>query len=395
MISKVRSQAFYLSICFFLSPLLALLGIIIEIYNRKKYALFFFSLFLAICAYLYVPNGDLYRYFIFYEQCKDATFEEIISNQYHLDFVIYVLFWFVAKLELGHAFVRFILIFGCSLLYFNIVWSVISLVKKRKIYFCLWCIAFFTFPFIKILTGLRFGTALVFAFASVYNYFILQQRCKGLIFLLLAMLTHFSLFILFPIFFIAQGNFVISRISVIVISICVLLCNELVFIYMPFSSDLFFYSKVVAYTSGEEYLDNASPLLRFVFLLPRYFLLPLFFYAVFVQPPSKLRNLVYLLIIFVCLCLPFSTLAGRYLGLFSSISLLAYLTDFVQQRNKHLRVMICALGIMFILQFVPYYRVFMQSNYSLLLYKPYPFLLMHTYDSNWISDNIYETGALK
>ena len=53
---------------FFFSPLCALPCIFVEIYNRKKYAITLLSLFLAICAYMYIPSGDLYRYWLRYKE---------------------------------------------------------------------------------------------------------------------------------------------------------------------------------------------------------------------------------------------------------------------------------------------------------------------------------------
>lgn len=45
-----------------------------------------FVLFLSLCSYIYIPSGDLYRYWLLYTKYEDCSFVEMITD-YHLIFL--------------------------------------------------------------------------------------------------------------------------------------------------------------------------------------------------------------------------------------------------------------------------------------------------------------------
>ena len=56
--------SFFVCALLFIYPLGALLPILCEIYNRKKYAFVLLSVFMGLCAILFPPFADLYRHLI-------------------------------------------------------------------------------------------------------------------------------------------------------------------------------------------------------------------------------------------------------------------------------------------------------------------------------------------
>lgn len=391
--TTIRKSSYYLVLCFILSPLLAFGGILIEIYNRRKYAIYLFVLFLSLCSYIYIPSGDLYRYWLLYTKYEDCSFVEMITD-YHFDFFVYILLWGAAKLDLGHAVVRFVLIFLSSFLYFHVIWNLLSKVDKRVHFFFLFLLSFLIFPYLGILTGLRFATALVFSFISAYYYYYAKRKKVGVLFLLLAGLTHYAFIIIIPLLFIAQCKIVISRFFMILICSIILLFNVVIISNISFFSDFLIFNKVEAYTSGEDYIDTLSPLLRFVMFLPRFLSIPMLFYTLFLAPKSSFRNYLFCIGILVCIFLPFETPFSRYLAVFSVLSFLGYLLDFQRKKNSYWRLLFFCSFCSFILQLMPLYKPLFLSNYPSLLYTPYPIALLKTYDAEWINEHVSLTGEI-
>lgn len=389
----VRKQTFVLCICFLFSPLIALGGIFVEIFNKQRYAVFLLSLFLSICAYIYIPSGDLYRYWVQYKTYETASIHEIISN-YQFDYIVYILLWISAKLELGHAFIRFILMFICFNVYTSIILKILSTIDGKKEFFRLFMLSILLFPFWGILTGLRFGTASVFVFVSAYFYFVVNSKLKGIFFIALASLTHFSCIVLIPLMIISRCFHEISR-SFLIISVSfILLFNVFILPDISIFSDIIFYSKIEAYTSGNDYVDTTSPLLQLFIKLPRILLLPIIIYVVFIQKVSCFRNYIFLIILLVCFVMPYETPFGRYLSLLSYLSFLGYLLDYVHRRISSWRILLACYSLLFILQAMPLYKSLLLSNYPSLLYTPYPLCLTQTYDDLWIWNHIHDTGEI-
>lgn len=392
---KVRKQSFYLVICFLLSPLLALGGIFVEIYNKKKYAILIFSFFISICAYIYIPSGDLYRYYLLYTQYKDFSFFEMITD-YHLDFIVYILIWGAAKLELGHAIVRFILVLLCSLMYFNIIQKIsLQYIRNNKTFFCFFILSFFYFPFLSILTGLRFGAGLAFAFVSTYYSFVEYRKIKGFIFLLFSAFFHFSFIVLLPIWLLAlNSKIIISRWTVIISCILILCFNTVLLSNFSIFDDFLIYNKMEAYSSGDDYIDTVSPLLRLILYLPRFLSVPVLFYILFKEEPSKMRNYLFYLMILVCLFSPFETPFGRYLSVLFLFSFLGYLSDYRIKECNYWKVLLLCSMFSFLLQIMPLYKSIKLTNYPSLLYTPYPIAFFKTYETEWINEHVGTTGEI-
>lgn len=71
-----------------------------EIYEKRYYALKYLTFFMALIAYLWIPSGDLYRFYEHFNELKDLNFYEMVEFC-DFDFLMYFLMWIYSKLGLN------------------------------------------------------------------------------------------------------------------------------------------------------------------------------------------------------------------------------------------------------------------------------------------------------
>ena len=76
---KIKNIAFCICLIFILHPLLCLPLIIIEVYNKRHYALILLGCFMGLCAMLWPPTGDLYRHTMDYFDYIVLTVAAVVS----------------------------------------------------------------------------------------------------------------------------------------------------------------------------------------------------------------------------------------------------------------------------------------------------------------------------
>lgn len=88
---------------FILNPLISIPLLIIEVYNKKKYASYLLAVFMGLFSIYYIPIGDQYRYFNYYLLYKDMSFNQCFDFQdpfiLHLLNVVSIFFIYIGKIE--------------------------------------------------------------------------------------------------------------------------------------------------------------------------------------------------------------------------------------------------------------------------------------------------------
>ena len=142
---KIKNIAFCICLIFILHPLLCLPLIIIEVYNKRHYALILLGCFMGLCAMLWPPTGDLYRHTMDYFDYIDKDEFELKLGQF--DFILYYLSYVFANLGINFELVRFLFVF----LSYMIVFFIFEDMGKTtefitKHYRISLCIFFFSVP---------------------------------------------------------------------------------------------------------------------------------------------------------------------------------------------------------------------------------------------------------
>lgn len=388
----IRKSSLFLSIVFSLSPLIAFPCIWIEIYNRRKYAIVLLSLFLAICAYMYVPSGDLYRYWLAHQAYIDMGYFDIFTD-FTFDYLIPSLSFVLAKLGFNHAFIRFVLVLLCSLLYFNMIYEFLNFVKSKVWYFLLFLISFFLFPYFAIISGIRYGTASVLFLLAIYHYLYKENSMRGYLYMILSILTHYS-FIVLVLGMLLAKTVAVSRKILLLTGIGLLLINSQLLHHIGLFEGLSIYSKIEAYTAGEDYINTLSPLLKFVINMGRWVSYPLFFLLLFKIHPSKMRDMAYIVLLILCMFFPFITIFNRYMFVAILVSFLCYLKRPIWNSKLFLYILFAFSMLSYSSGILANHRLIIMSNYQSLLYTPYPLLFGKTYGEEWINEHFNENGGV-
>ncbi len=376
-------------------PLLAYPFVFIEIFNRQKYAITILALLLAMSAYLYLPVGDLYRYWLNYEDYKSMEFQDIFTD-WNFDYLVYIILYCIAKLDLNHAFLRYISVFISALIYFNIIYNITNKIKDQQINFLLFLLSFFTFPYMTIVTGIRFGVAATFILSSYYYLHSEKKSFKGIIFAILAAITHFGTIPIILIEFLILITPKINKKTIFLTSLIIISANTMLMNYIPFFSDLAIYEKIISYTSGEDYINTVSPLLRLIMRFPQYLIIPFIIYTLLSQKQNNIQKALLCIMIFISFVLPFETPRGRYITIFNLLACLYLIINYTNKEYKifPIYIILAFALISYVSIFFSNYKVIMHANYYKMLYTPYPSLFYSTYNETWITNNISTQGEL-
>lgn len=363
----------------------------IEIYNKKKYANVFLALFLSMCAFLFVPSGDLYRYWLMYQSYIGADYISIF--EFSLDYLLSSLLYILANSGLNHAFARYILVFICALFYFNMIYELLRTINSRVKYTSIFFVSFVLFPYFTIISGIRFGVASVFYVLAVYYLIIRNNKLKGVVFLILSVLTHFS-FLLLVLALLITIKVKLSRNQLLLLGSLLLFLSAQVTNYIGVFEELRIFRKIEVYTMGEDYIDSLSPLLQLVKAMGACLRYPLIFVMLLKMPPSKMRNVVYGIFLILCVCYPFTTIFNRFMSVAVLLSFLCYITSRYLNVKYFVYVLLFFSIVAYSSSMASQYRLIAMSNYQSMIYTPYPLLFGQTYESQWINEHFDKKGGV-
>ena len=190
-----KNLPFWICLIFVIYPLLSLPLIIIEVYNKKRYALVLLACFMGLCAILWPPTGDLYRHTIDYFDYIGKDEFELQLGQ--LDYTLYYLSYIFANWGINFELIRFFFVFFSYIIVFFILEDMRKTTNFiAKHYRISICIFFFSVPFCSIAFGLRYGFACSLMYLGIY-YLLIKNRNVGWIYVILAIITHYSLTVVF------------------------------------------------------------------------------------------------------------------------------------------------------------------------------------------------------
>jgi len=294
-------------IIFAISPFIAIPIIIFGVVNKSRFSLILLVLLFGVVSYIYIPNlsDDRARYFELYDNFKDGTFVQLfaylmLTGQ---DFILQSIFYFASQINLPPQFVfAFTTIVTVSFIMY--IYKKITLVANsttpqlRFIAIIFLCLAI---PYIDLLSGTRFMFAASFVLMAFYKGLI-ERNKVAILFLLLAVCIHFSVFIFVLIFILLyffpnkdklyKFLFVLSFLFVLIpIDFFISFFNSL-----SISGGL--KMKIEAYIGGDDFIKKGieeSYLQKIMFFLSLTWIFGIYLYTYFkIKSKSFFKNIVFL-----------------------------------------------------------------------------------------------------
>lgn len=394
---KIKNIAFCICLIFILHPLLCLPLIIIEVYNKRHYALILLGCFMGLCAMLWPPTGDLYRHTMDYFDYIDKDEFELKLGQF--DFILYYLSYVFANLGINFELVRFLFVFLSYMIIFFIFEDMGKTTEFiTKHYRISLCIFFFSVPFCLIAFGLRYGFACSLMYLGLY-YLLIKNRKIGWVYACLSIMTHYSLIVMLLLIWIVRLGINISSKRIVWFSFLSFIFLSSIFLekiilLLPLPG--FIQAAILAYVSGYwsgEHFEDHSLGFRLASILSYITIYPLVYYFLQIKEKSKLNSF---LIIGICLwsvCSVSSELFVRT-SLFLIFPLLLYMLSVVNMSGhlKKMQLILYFLIITFCSQLYSYRRVLGISDMYKLGYSSSASILFHTYDEEWIHKNVSFDG---
>ena len=206
MVSKKKELNFINLILFLASPFLALPSILIGIYQSKsKFSLNLFALFMGLTAYMYIPTdtNDKTAYYFTYQSFQNYSWSQFL-DYFIIDPNILFNFLLYGSSNLGISFqvlsfLSMYFIVRTVLYIFNNIVREASL--NQKIYFISFILIILSFSFKRLFSGFKFHLGVSFLLLSLYEGLFNNNSKKGLLFLFLAVLGHYSLMVFAPVYF--------------------------------------------------------------------------------------------------------------------------------------------------------------------------------------------------
>lgn len=392
---------------FFIMPFMSLYSIIIEIYNKKKYAYYLLFLLMALFSIYYFPYQDQYRYMNGYVFFKDKDFYDVFvyDNPILYFLNLFDIFMFVfSKTGLNYEMFRFVVV----LLSYILVFVTIKNFLKRNN--CDSCICFLSFwviflsvPYFVICSGFRTGFGACSLSAGIYYLYVVRKKL-GLFFVFISCLIHYMYFVYFGMILL---SFYIGKLTKIKVTFFLLLALFLQLLFLKISKDLNFeYLSLIGngdyydYIEGEwgiNYKWSVKKIISIIIMS----CLPLivqisFFRKIFTD--NYMSRVVFLNILFYIVIFPYRILLSRYtwpLILLINIYIVYHVYEYYNIRKMILSVILTTLVISFIVSWRVnrFYMPF--SRQEELLYKPLPLLLMNSYDLKEASIYLSTNGEFR
>lgn len=387
-------------ILFFISPLLSLPFVFVEIYNKRRYAQTLVALFFALSAWLFPPIMDLYRHFLSFLKINDNPYalRDLLEDK--SDFLLYYLNRFYGYLGLPFEIVKFTLTF---LTYEIIFWIFRDIIKKNKslnkYYFLIFCIFVLSVHYTNLVTGLRSIFSATLFTLGIYLLVIKQK--SGYFFLLSACFTHYTYyFYLIPFIIMIKTNIQISNRNLIIFSLIIItFFNPLLLekiMNLPFIPN-FISGAMNAYLFGKfssNQLDTHNFNYFVLYLIGQIPVWILAYYNIFLSNNNfgRISRLSLLLLIF--LSQVSFILYDRFSAVFLYLSIFAILLYYRKNLQKILVIIFISLFISRI-GLIYTFRKELSISYEYTLATPIPWILYHQYTPSWVFSHIDNEGFIR
>lgn len=205
MISKEKHEKFISLILFLGSPFLAFPLILRGIYFKSKFYLNLFALLSGVIAYMYIPHiaNDKASYFLTYVRFSGYNWSEFL-NYLSLDpnVIFNLLLYYSARLGISFQLLFFFFTYfvvGSVLHVFNELTKESSISRKTYFFFFVLLVLSFSMP--RLFSGIKFYLGTTLLLLCFYEGILKKNNVRGLVFLFLAVLTHFSVIAFVPVYF--------------------------------------------------------------------------------------------------------------------------------------------------------------------------------------------------
>lgn len=382
-------------------PLLSVPLIFKELRNGRLYALNYLTFFMALLAYLWIPSGDVYRFYLEYDTIKTLSFNEVWDFA-DFDCLSQYAMYFFSKTGLNFEWFRFI----TCIVEYSLVFSVLKDCIARNNYgsdnktiFRLIIITFGLLRFSVFLTGARFTMSLVLMVYCINAVFYNNNK-RGLLLFLLAPMCHYSFWPVYALMVLCKllnpqfERKIVITLCIVFLSVSAVLLIVLID-YMRFGDAMM--NRLENYTTGyyaEGELENQS----FFFMLAQIFSI-LAFYAFSALAFWKMKSfkhcqLYVCLFLFCILLINMNTAFNRYASL-AAFSFLPYFLMNIDGyfTKKHLKY-VSYLAIFVFATSVYTTKRELRMGDQIDIVKPLPVIVFHSYSDAWINKHIQSNGNM-
>lgn len=370
---------------FLISPVLSLPLVMLEVYNKQKYALVLLLLFLALVAYLFPPTGDLYRYYdIYYVNFVGLSFGDIFDF-FIFDILWYALLYVLANLNLSFQFSNFvsIMVQGFIVVYILRKFKLLDMqISSRRLLLIISSLLYLGF-WNNI--EMRFYVSLSFFLIEAYALVERKYKMFG-IFLLLSSLCHLS-FVFFSM--IVFFGYLLKKYLTLTTSIFIAVLGNVIVIALGWYLDSLGFAKAVYVVEQTDWTEGLSPILLFfknVVKFSPYFVLGIF--VIFRRSNSEYRKYALLFLALSIATLSFPDLNERIRTISSALMWLYLMSIFEKVPKSFLGAFIVSGLIAFMANSAIANRSLRIGNYE-KLFLPYVSTMVDGgYSQQWIESRI-------
>lgn len=333
-------------ILFIFSPFLSLFKSISDLKRGNLSALYYIGAFIALfCAYL-PPTSDAYRYRELFYQTTDFNLNLAELYVTQKDFLYSFLSWTLNSMGVPFEVFKFILLFVSISAFFWMCIDAIktnpNIVNNKKILILAATATIFSIRYFTIAYGLRFGTASTLIVVAIYLFY-KHSYTKAIILYLLCCSMHFSMLMFIPII----GGAWLLKIwnpSPTIRLICIIgsfITADLIlrqFLEQIIAGNDLWSSTTETYVEGE-WGSEITKTISFNGLMFSYIrifpILPLAYFVLSDKSQSLLKEICFLLILFLCITHISLTLLLRYSSITISVALITILLN---TKLSHIRL---------------------------------------------------------
>lgn len=384
-------------------PIVAIPFIINELYFKRYYALNYLAIFMGILAYLWIPSGDLYRYYQDYIEIKKLPWSSL-SDIFRFDFIHPCLMFLMSHLRLDFGFVRLVLCIICYLLLFSVFKDVVkhsNWLRTNRDCIIAFFTLFFLIRFSGFLTGVRFTFAMALSFYGTY-WTLYGASKKGWIYLFLSGVTHFSFWVIILIVLyikIIKPSF--YRKNMLFLLVFLFLFSPIILVniieILPINTMLkqHLENYTIGYYAGEELQDH-SVLFKIAQFCSVFALYPSFILLFCRVKNFKYFELFICVVVFLVLLWNMNSAYNRYAFLATIFFIFPFLRYGENRFKKHdLYIMFFVSLFVYLTSILTVKRELINGYQLRVLYMPLPAILSTTYSGAWINENIMPDGDMR
>lgn len=387
---------------FVIYPLGSLPLILIEVYNKRYYALNYLAVFMGLLAYLWPPSGDLSRINQDFEFIKSIEFLDLFKV-ISLDYVYNIILFVFGRLNLDFSHVRFVICIISYLFFFKVIRKIISnnsYISSSKLNsFLVFLSFFFLLRFTGFLTGVRFTFALSIFLYGYFNLFYGNKK-QGWYSILAGALVHFSFWVLIVVIFLQKlFNFKFNRLSILFLIFLGLFFSSFIVSFiisiLPIDESLKFHLE--NYTTGFFALEEYK-IKSFLFKVSRflsYFVIYPALIFILIQKKNRYNFSVFILmVILLSLSFNMNSVYSRYAFISVFLFIIPFFINYNNVNASFFRLLFMFSVVTYLASIQTVKRELAVGMQYKILYSPLPLIMTSNYDKKWLNNNIEENGSI-